>query len=119
MYEYLIRKVHYVVDGDTFDLELDLGFYQFGVYRVRLLGVDTPELYGKYATDEGRMAKEFVEDWFDGAFGRGDRLVAITRKADSFGRWLASVYAVSTDNSSSIYLADDLIDSGLAEVYTK
>ena len=43
MYEYKITKVLKVVDGDTVDVILDLGFDMFKKERVRLAGIDTPE----------------------------------------------------------------------------
>lgn len=44
-----------VIDGDTIDVELDLGFHIKMKERVRLLDVDTPEVFGKKAliTDPG------------------------------------------------------------------
>lgn len=113
MYTYEIRRVHRVVDGDTYDLELDLGFYQFGVYRVRLLGVDTPEIYGRNATPEGQAAKEAVEAWFE-LHSNGDVLVAKTQKADSFGRWLAYITCSCNDD-----LASHLLYNHFAEPYDR
>jgi micrococcal nuclease len=43
MYEYRIKKVTKIVDGDTIDAELDLGFNISYTQRVRLAGIDTPE----------------------------------------------------------------------------
>jgi micrococcal nuclease len=43
MYEYRVRKVHKVVDGDTIDVDIDLGFNVSFYQRVRLAGIDTPE----------------------------------------------------------------------------
>ena len=43
MYEYHVKKVTAVVDGDTIDVEIDLGFDISFSSRVRLAGIDTPE----------------------------------------------------------------------------
>ena len=43
MYEYKITKIMKVVDGDTVDVILDLGFDMYKKERVRLAGIDTPE----------------------------------------------------------------------------
>ena len=43
MYEYRVRKVNKVVDGDTIDVDIDLGFNVSFSQRVRLAGIDTPE----------------------------------------------------------------------------
>ena len=43
MYEYRVRKVNKIVDGDTIDVDIDLGFNVSFSQRVRLAGIDTPE----------------------------------------------------------------------------
>ena len=43
MYEYKVKEVVKVVDGDTIDVVIDLGFDLFKKERVRLAGIDTPE----------------------------------------------------------------------------
>ena len=43
MYEYRVKKLIKVVDGDTIDVEIDLGFDISITQRVRLAGIDTPE----------------------------------------------------------------------------
>jgi micrococcal nuclease len=43
MYEYRVKQVLRVVDGDTIDVDLDLGFNISYTQRVRLAGIDTPE----------------------------------------------------------------------------
>lgn len=50
-------KVNRVIDGDTLDLEVDLGFRVGIGVRIRLAGVDAPEL----SEPRGHMAKQFVE----------------------------------------------------------
>ena len=90
MYEYEVKlPVRKVVDGDTVDLDVDLGFYMTASIRFRLLGVDTPELRG--GTDDtkkdARIAKEFVES----RLGVADRIMIRTQRADSFGRWLCDL----------------------------
>lgn len=58
-------KVLNVVDGDTIDIELDLGFNIKVKERVRLIGVDTPEVFGATAVPEGVLASNFTKDWVD------------------------------------------------------
>lgn len=53
-----IAEVINVVDGDTFDAVISLGFGVVQVFRVRLDGVDTPEL----SSSKGIMAREFLEN---------------------------------------------------------
>ncbi len=45
MYEYRVKKVYKVVDGDTIDVDIDLGFNVSYFQRVRLAGIDTPEFF--------------------------------------------------------------------------
>lgn len=116
LYTYKVRSVHRVVDGDTFDLELDLGFHQFGVYRIRLLGVDAPEVYGKNAVPEGILARDAVLDWFTEHLTHHEVIIT-TYKSDSFGRWLGDILARTP--SGPVLLAQHLLDIGLAEVYRK
>ena len=63
MYEYHVKKVTNVVDGDTIDVEIDLGFDISFSSRVRLAGIDTPE---SRTTDKaekilGLEAKEYIK----------------------------------------------------------
>ena len=54
MYTYRVRKVHKVVDGDTIDVDIDLGFNVSFYQRVRLAGIDTPESRTKDLAEETR-----------------------------------------------------------------
>jgi micrococcal nuclease len=84
-----------IVDGDTFDATVDLGFHATMALRFRMLGIDTPELRPRGGTAETRAsekkaalaAKSFLSQQIYG------KLVNIeTAKGDSFGRWLAEVH---------------------------
>ena len=101
LYNYA-ATVNRVVDGDTLDLTVDLGFrIQHGL-RLRLLGINTPELN----TREGHVAKEFVQHLLP----VGAQVHIHTEKpAKSFDRWLAHV--TLSDGSD---LAQRIRDEGLA-----
>lgn len=105
-YRYAVVEVRKVVDGDTVDLVLDLGFHMTAALRFRILGVDTPER-GQPGFHE---AADFVREWLAESSG----LVAHTRKADSFGRWLADI--VRDDGST---LSQALLNSGHAVPYSR
>lgn len=87
-------KVERVVDGDTIDFEVDIGFNTFKRVRTRLLGVDTHETYGvKKESEEykqGKIEANFVEEWLEDS----DELFIQTEKDEQgkYGRWLARVY---------------------------
>jgi len=112
-YEYRAR-LRRVVDGDTVDLDVDLGFYLTASLRFRVLGIDTPELRGGTAESKARAreAKDRVEELL--SCGEGFPLMIRTRKADSFGRWLAAIY-YPADDTLELWrsLAETLIAEGL------
>jgi len=60
---YQIKTVKRIVDGDTYDLLIDLGFGAALDIRVRLLGVDTPELRGQ-TKEKGKAASRAVSEFF-------------------------------------------------------
>ena len=111
---YRARALH-VVDGDTLDIELDQGLHAYRMERLRLLGVNTPELKG--ATREaGLAAKGYVAAWLEAAHvdpANEWPLVLQTARGDAFGRYLAYVWRVS-DGSC---LNDALLYAGHAVVF--
>ncbi len=114
-YVYRVAEVLRVIDGDTVDLRISLGFGLEAAFRFRLAGVDAPETYGAGASAAGRQAAEFVANWLA---DRDGQLVVRTHKGHpstvgigtgAFGRWLADV--VDGDGAS---LADALRAAGHA-----
>ena len=62
MYEYHVRKVTKVVDGDTIDVTLDLGFNVFlHKQRCRLAGIDTPESRTRNLAEKALGKKNKIE----------------------------------------------------------
>ena len=143
MWTYKARLLR-VVDGDTYDFEVDMGFYMRCSQRFRLLGVDTPELRrgSEKSKQAGRDATEFVKqvlgdafeyihpsddrDSFAGARGSEFPLEITTHKSDSFGRWLVDVrfgmWAPGDDPDDPPVLADLgtlLLEAGHAVPYKK
>jgi micrococcal nuclease len=97
-----------VVDGDTIDMTVDLGFSLTKEVRVRLLGVDTAEIYGVERGSEeysrGMAHKRFVEEWV--ATGVADSETEeypfdlfIAKDTGKYGRFLAEVRRLSDDRS--------------------
>jgi micrococcal nuclease len=114
MYEYRVKKVTNVVDGDTIDVEIDLGFDVSFSSRVRLAGIDTPE---SRTTDKaekalGLEAKEYLKSKIKDA-----KLVVIkTEKPDSsekYGRILGWLYV----DGNTISINDQMIEDGYAWGY--
>jgi len=110
MYEYNC-KISRVVDGDTVDVDIDLGFGTWRCNeRIRLYGVDTPECRTRDAQEKaaGFLAKEFVED----ALHVGGTYKLQTREKGKFGRFLGVIYL--TKGTS---INDALISENLAVAY--
>jgi micrococcal nuclease len=114
MYEYFVKSVTNVVDGDTIDVIIDLGFDILFSSRVRLAGIDTPE---SRTTDKaekvlGLEAKEYLKKSLKDA----KSVIIKTEKMDSsekYGRILGWVYV----NGDTVSLNDMMINHGYAWGY--
>ena len=114
MYEYYVRKVENVVDGDTIDVLIDLGFDILFQSRVRLAGIDTPESRTKDLKEKalGLESKEYLKK----ALKDAKSVVIKTEKMDSsekYGRILGWVYI----NDDTVSLNDMMINDGYAWGY--
>ena len=109
MYEYQATMTR-VIDGDTIEVVIDLGFHVAVREVVRLAGINCPER----DTDAGKAATRAVEEWFA---NEGSRCVIKTRKAEGeqekYGRYLAAV--VSRHGAD---LVADLVAAGHAVRWT-
>ena len=114
MFEYYVKKVSKVVDGDTIDVEIDLGFDISFSSRVRLAGIDTPE---SRTTDKmekalGLEAKAYLKHQIESA----KAVVIKTEKMDSsekYGRILGWVFL----DGASVSLNEKMITDGHAWGY--
>ena len=92
-YIYNILNVIKVLDGDTFDVNIDLGFNLRLDIRIRLAGIDCPEL----GTPEGVEARAYSDNWLSAAmFKSADAPLTVkTSKSylpdGAFGRWLGEI----------------------------
>jgi len=114
MYEYYVRKVENVVDGDTIDVLIDLGFDILFSSRVRLAGIDTPESRTKDLKEKalGLESKEYLKKHLKDA----KSVIIKTEKMDSsekYGRILGWVYI----NGDTVSLNDMMINDGYAWGY--
>jgi micrococcal nuclease len=114
MYEYRVKKVLKVVDGDTIDVDIDLGFDISFTSRVRLAGIDTPE---SRTTD--KMEKTLgleVKKKLGELIASAQTIVIKTEKPDSsekYGRILGWLYLDGAEKSVN----EALIASGYAWGY--
>lgn len=111
-----------VVDADTLDLLIDVGFHHQCTQRVRLVNIDAPETRGRERT-QGLAAKHYVDQWLTACRWAAERagadwpLHVVTSKHDSFGRWLADITApYGPDNRT---LSDALLQDGHAKEWTR
>jgi micrococcal nuclease len=105
-----------VVDGDTVDLSVSLGFDVSHRARFRLTGIDAPESYGPNASDAGRAAKQQLAD----TLRVGSTVVVKTTKdrREKYGRFLAEVFLVTADGSPmEISVNQMMVDAGHATPY--
>lgn len=101
MYNYM-AKVTRVVDGDTIDVEIDLGFDIWHKVRLRLAHIDAYEK----STEIGKEAAAFLKALLEGFF-----VEIYTEKTDKYGRYLATVIL------NGVNLNDQLISKGYAVPY--
>ncbi len=107
-------KVLDVIDGDTLDLVVDLGFDVHFRVRVRLHGINTPEsrTSDKAEKELGLQAKAYTKDWTT----RHSTVFVKTvkDKKEKFGRILAEIYS---DELKTACLNEDIIEAGFARKY--
>jgi len=117
MYEYNSRILR-VVDGDTIDVDIDLGFGITMVnQRIRLQGVDTPESRTRDLEEKkfGLLAKRVVETYCP----EGNKIVLVTTKDDrgKFGRILGDFKVYDAKIDAWLMLSNALVDGGFAVQY--
>ena len=96
--------VDYVVDGDTVDLSIDLGFDIWHKTRVRLLGLDTPEKWHPY----GKVVKQYVIEQL-----QGKEVQIVSTKQDKYGRYLVQIYLPKMEKTFNQHL----INENMAKAY--
>ncbi len=116
MYEYK-AELKRVVDGDTIDLIIDMGFKITTTQRIRLKGINTPETWHrKKDSDEykrGMEAKNYVLKRLE---ENGNKMTIRTDKYPGvYGRFIADIILADSD----ISLNDELLQKGYAEVWKK
>jgi micrococcal nuclease len=96
MYEYNCKIVR-VVDGDTIDVDIDLGFnHWIHDERIRLFGVDCPECRSR--DPEEKAAGLAAKDYVKGLLHDGGTYTLTTKEKGKFGRYLGVIQL--TDKTS-------------------
>jgi micrococcal nuclease len=109
-YEYKVKEVVRVVDGDTIDVLIDLGFGLTKKERVRVAGIDTPEsrtrnLYEKYL---GKEAAAYLEEEL-----LAENIIIKTEKDGKYGRMLGWLYK----EGENISIQERMINKGYGWPY--
>lgn len=86
MYTYR-AKLERIIDGDTVDMDVDFGFFLGQRWRLRLKGLNAPEVRGP-ERPAGLAATQFVRQRLEPA----QRIVIQTTKKGKYGRYLADIY---------------------------
>ncbi len=111
MYQYKINKIKNVVDGDTLDVEIDLGFGVSISRRVRLKGINAAETKTKDDVEKtkGMIAKQ----WLINHLSLNQEWIIETSKEDKYGRTLGVLYT----KECKLSLNQRMLDEGVAVVY--
>lgn len=106
MYQYKVRKLIDVIDGDTLKVELSLGFNVHYEVTIRLVDINAPEVrtLNEEVKKYGLRAKEKLEEYLN--FGDG-RIIVTTLKPnpeDKYGRVLGTLYKEGQNLTASEYM---------------
>jgi micrococcal nuclease len=112
---YYKAKVVSVYDGDTCTCVIDLGFKLSVRVKVRLLGVDTPEVRTRNKKEKAKGLS--TRDWLRERILDKDVLLH-TKEKGKFGRWLGMIWTIEEDKPSfENSYNKQLINEGLAKEY--
>jgi len=117
-YNFRVTKINRVLDGDTIDVTIDLGFDLYKKERVRIAGVDTPEKRTRNAEEKvlGIDATNWLKDKLSGAISGDDDLIIRTELiggVGKYGRLLGWCYV----GDAEISLNEQMIEEGYAHAY--
>ena len=117
-YNFRVIKINRVVDGDTIDVTIELGFDLFKKERVRVAGVDTPEKRTRDLEEKalGLDATNWLKEKLEGAIKGDDDLIIRTELVGGvgkYGRLLGWLYI----GDAEVSLNEIMIDEGYAWAY--
>lgn len=113
MYTYKAKLIR-VVDGDTIDAEIDLGFDTIVRKRIRLYGINTPDTKTKDIAEKekGLAAKQRLTELLNSEFV----VETILNKRGKYGRVLGVVYN-QLEDKTRLNINEALVDEGHAVKY--
>jgi len=111
MYQYKIKKITRVVDGDTVDADIDLGFGITISHRIRLKGINAPET--KTLNLEEKQAGITARLWLEKELSKPGEWVIETTKEDKYGRILGTLYLTG----EPVTVNEKMLNEGIAKPY--
>ena len=111
MYQYKIKKINKIIDGDTIDVSIDLGFHITLNQRVRLKDINAPEIK-TLNLEEKKKGKE-AKEWLEKELSREGEWIIETYKEEKYGRMLGTLYLVG----DPVTLNERMLNEGIANPY--
>ena len=117
-YNFRVTEIKKVLDGDTIDVIIDLGFDLAKTERVRIAGVDTPEKRTRNLEEKalGIDATEWLKDKLEGAIDGDDDLVIMTELVGGVGKY-GRLLGWLCIGDSDLSLNEEMITEGYAWAY--
>jgi micrococcal nuclease len=111
MYQYKIKKITRIIDGDTIDADIDLGFNLTISQRIRLKGLNAAET----KTLDLEEKKKGIEArlWLEKELSRQGEWIIETTKEDKYGRILGTLYCIG----DPVTLNERMLNEGIANPY--
>jgi len=111
MYQYKVKKVKRIIDGDTIDLDIDLGFGITLTHRVRLKDINAAET--RTLNTEEKTKGLAAKEWLKKELSREGEWIIETTKDDKYGRILGTLYLVG----DPVTINERMLNEGIAYPY--
>ncbi len=112
MYEYKIKEIKKIYDGDTITVVIDLGFGVTKLEKLRLAFIDAPEIRGD-EREQGLVSRDWLRNELYTAVEKGTDIIIKTfrDRKGKYGRYIAEIFI------DGISINQKMIQEDLAEVY--
>jgi micrococcal nuclease len=111
MYQYRIKKFNRVIDGDTVDVDIDLGFNVTISHRIRLKDIDAAEVRTKDLDEKAEGIKARL--WLEKELAHECEWIIDTYKEDKYGRMLGTLYLIG----DPVTVNERMLNEGIAKPY--
>ena len=111
MYQYKIKKITKVIDGDTVDLDIDLGFGITVSHRIRLKDINAPETKTLDLEEKNKGIQARL--WLEKELSRSGEWIIETTKEDKYGRMLGTLYLIG----DPVTVNERMLNEGIAKPF--